>query len=320
MYIDTRDASLSSEGIVLPRKSSKNSPSSSVAESLEELREAIDCADWDTIYRLASLLAEDEEACSLSSFNIPKSRSSRRHLSTEDQVRTTTLDELMEKADWTGLAVTAALYAGESGSEHTRPIDPPSAKKKTKKVKNFGDEEWKPVRLSPIATSPADIEEGHVPMDEMVRNLNNALNAGDWEQVGFYANKIKDERGSEAGSFASDIPDTQAMVLASGSSRIAANMSSDTTETDVSRKQTIEKLARAGKWKGVSIMANLYHMETKQTKSSVVKGTGTALPPRHSSKKSRTKELRHSDRVNENIVGFRQEDDTANNRMVPFSP
>lgn len=320
---------------VSPKSSTRSSicPSRSAYAALEEIRGAVNKADWDNIYRLASQLAEEDEAQSLPGLAIPKESRRRSHLNAEDQGRTKTLDELMAKGDWTGVAVTAALYAGESGSSHepTRDVPVSGRTKKTKKSLHHDDDDWKqvhvvsldeksnsshPSSLSDGSAHARDIEQGQVNVDGLIQSLNGALNAGDWAQVGHFATKIKEEKGASGGSsfVSDDISNSQAMVLASGSSRIASNLSAATTDTETSRRQTIEKLMRAEKWKGVSIMANLYEMESKQqAQSSLVQGTSgmraTKRPPRSAKKPSRTKELRHSDRVDENIVGFRQEDD-----------
>ncbi|KAL3922958.1 MAG: hypothetical protein SGILL_001929, partial [Bacillariaceae sp.] len=304
-------------------------PSKPASAALEEIQEAINNADWDNIYKLASLLAEEDEAQSLPGIDTPSGSRRRSHLNAEDQERTRTLDDLMSKGDWTGLAVTAALYAGESGSSHEHAT---SKVKKTRKSLHH-DDDWEKAHVVSLddkshSSSPSslsdgsfhrDIEQGHGSVDGLVRQLNAALNAGEWAQVNHFATKIKEQKGQHGGSsyVSDDVPDTQAMVLATGSSRVGSHMSSETHDTEMSRKQTIEKLMRAGKWKGVSIMANLYEMESKQTKSTVVKATSSGArssgrPPR--TRKSRTKELRHSDRVDENIVGFRKEDDA----LVPY--
>jgi hypothetical protein len=91
---------------------------------VRKIADAIDKANWDEVYRLASQLAEQEDLSTLSSIGkqntkrvySASNKKCRAHLSEEDLERTKTLDSLVESADWTGLAVTAALYAGEGGS------------------------------------------------------------------------------------------------------------------------------------------------------------------------------------------------------------
>jgi hypothetical protein len=317
------------------KSSSRSStrPSKSALEALEAIREAVNKADWDNIYRLASQLAEEDEAQSLPGLTIAKERRRRGHLNAEDQERTKTLDDLMARGDWTGVAVTAALYAGESGSsyESTHNLPVSSKTKRTRQSLHHDEDDWKQVHVVSLrersnsshasslsyGSAPAgDIEQGQKNVSGLTRSLNEALSAGNWAQVNYYATKIKEVKGvSGESSFVSDdISNAKDMILASGSSRVASNVSAATTDTDMSRRQTIEKLMRAEKWKGVSMMANLYELESKQQeKSSLVKATRgtktTKRPPRSLKKPNRTKELCHSDRVAENIVGFRQEDD-----------
>lgn len=326
------------------RKSSKSSkPSKPRSSPIDEVKEAINKADWDGVYRLASQLAEEDDL-SLSSGEIAVEATNRGHLSYEDQERTRALDELMAKGDWTGLAVTAALYAGESG--HNRQSSPycqdsnaerslvvAGSSFKDRMSNAVADGDWKQVQLmsqeieqnrvslqmsEPTGyqqSSAHDIEEGRANMEHLVGELSAALNAGDWAQVNYYANRIKEEKGqSDTGSFASnDLPGS--------ASQISLTRSHDSSDTDLSKKQTIEKLVKAQKWKGVSIMANLYEMESKQNAPVVVKNPDSrpsslksskskaksASSRRSSSRKSsNTKELQYSDRIEDNIVGFRE--------------
>lgn len=278
--------------------STTSSGSSSVAFTpFDEIKGAINNADWDHVYKLASRLAEADDGLSLPSIGSFRGQS-RSHLAAEDQERTKTLDDLASNGDWTGLAVTAALYAGEtSGSSHEHPdtcsygADEPSPRRGTVRLPSF-------IRSS--RRNNQDIEEGQSSMEEMVGGLSQALNAGDWSQVNYFASKIKDQKGGN--SFDTD---SQAFVLSSTSSIVSTN----TTDTEFSKKQTIEKLMRAGKWKGVSIMANMYEMESKQnsSSSSVQPYPTSPTHPYTDNRTFRTKELRHADRVQENINGFRQD-------------
>jgi hypothetical protein len=94
--------------------------------SAAQITKAIDKANWDEVYNLASQLAEQEDLSTLSSIGRQNSKLSsttselsskiRDALSPQDQERTRALDQLVDYGDWTGVAVTAALYAGESGS------------------------------------------------------------------------------------------------------------------------------------------------------------------------------------------------------------
>jgi hypothetical protein len=101
------------------------------AASVEQITKAIDKANWDEVYNLASQMAEQEDLSTLSSVGRHNSKLAsssseldkiRNGLSAEDQERTRALDELVDHGDWTGVAVTAALYAGESGSSGENPL------------------------------------------------------------------------------------------------------------------------------------------------------------------------------------------------------
>ena len=260
---------------------------------VEAIKQAINVADWDGVYKLASRIAETDDGLSLPSVSWYKDQD-RSHLGVENQERTKTLDELAANGDWTGLAVTAALYAGEtSGSSHIYSDDGfPHA--------TGGPPER---RVLMNASENEDVEVGQRSMKDMVSGLSMALNAGDWSQVTKYANQIKDEKN--AGSSFDTDPD----IIFTDPSTSSVS-SSDTTDTEMSKRQTIEKLMRAGKWKGVSIMANMYEMESKQSHPSTsVRPYPPSPTHQYSDTRSpvRTKELRHSDRVQQNIVGFRQD-------------
>ena len=109
--------------------SSSRRSSGVVGAEVEQICSAIDSGNWDEVYTLASQLAEREDQSTLSSAGKQKAnrilpsidRHPRQGLSAEDRERTRTLDELTQNADWTGLAVTAALYAGESTATTSAP-------------------------------------------------------------------------------------------------------------------------------------------------------------------------------------------------------
>ena len=256
--------------------------------SIEEIKVAINKADWDGVYKLASLIAENDDGLSIPSLDMFKGED-RSHLDAEDQERAKTLDDLAANGDWTGLAVTAALYAGETSG---------SSPNQSNGTFAFGSN-------NPSFHSNAvnkDVEDGHNSMEKMVSNLSRALNAGDWSQVTKYANLIKNEKNS-GNSFDAD----SHVILSDNDPSI---VSRDTSKTEMSKKQTIAKLMRAGKWKGVSIMANMYEMESKQRlPSSPMKPYPPSPNHPYSDTRSiiRTKELRHQDRVQENIVSFRRD-------------
>ena len=251
---------------------------SSRPHPVEEIKAAINEADWDSVYRLASQVAQNDDGLSLPTFGFRDQE--RSHLDAEDQERAKTLYKLAGDGDWTGLAVTAALYAGETSGSSV-----------AKSEEYYPDE-------SITAAENDDVEEQNS-MKRMVSGLSKALNAGNWQQVTKFANLIKEEKNAGS-SF-----DTDSLSIPSSSSSV----SSDTSNTELSKKQTIAKLMRAGKWKGVSIMANMYEMESKQHAQPSSSMRPYPPSPNHpySDTRSilRTKELRHSDRVQENIVGFR---------------
>ena len=264
---------------------------------IEEIKAAINNANWDNVYKLASQLAENDDGLSLPSIGSFKGQT-RSHLGAEDQERSNTLDELAANGDWTGLAVTAALYAGEtSGSSHDH----------SSSTFTYGADEPSSRRETRNASKNQDIEEGQASMEQLVGGLSAALNAGDWSRVTKFANLIKDKKNTGS-SF-----DTDPQVLLTNPGFLSSTSSissSSTTDTELSKKQTIEKLMRAGKWKGVSIMANMYEMESKQSnRSSSMRPYPTSPTHPYNDKRSivRTKELRHEDRVQENIVGFRRD-------------
>jgi len=270
-----------------------NSFDSLSSTPIEDIKTAINRADWDGVYRLASRIAENDDGLSLQSLGSFKDQN-RSHLGAEDQERTKTLDDLAANGDWTGLAVTAALYAGEtSGSLHSQSDDSYTYSADDSSLK----------RDTTSVSQNEDVEGGQRSMEQMVSRLSRALNAGNWPQVTKYANLIKDEKNSGS-SFDND---SQILLTTPSNSSM---MSTDTSNTEMSKKQTIAKLMRAGKWKGVSIMANMYEMESKQGHpSSPLRPYPPSPNHPYSDTRSiiRTKELRHSDRVQENIVGFRRD-------------
>jgi len=263
---------------------------SSSIHPIEEVSAAINDADWDGVYRLASQLAENDHGLSLQNPRLFKGKK-RRHLDVEDRERAKTLDDLAANGDWTGLAVTAALYAGETSGSSVSQSD---------EYSYYTDDAS--VERDVISDSGSDDVEGQQSMERMVSKLSKALNGGNWQQVTKYANLIKDEKNA-GNSFDTD----SQIILRTPSS--SSSVSSDVSKTEMSKKQTIAKLMRAGKWKGVSIMANMYEMESKQVQSSSVRPYPPSPNHPYSDRRSilKTKELRHSDRVQENIVGFRRD-------------
>ena len=109
---------------------------------LEDLDTAIQAADWNGVYRIASSIAGNEELSSMSGVSISARNSAlaipndvesqqtdietlipaispgnaRVNLEAEDEIRAATLDQLIERGDWTGVATTAADFAEADGS------------------------------------------------------------------------------------------------------------------------------------------------------------------------------------------------------------
>ena len=258
-----------------------NSFGSTASSSIEEIKAAINNANWDRVYKLASQIAESNSGLSISGSDLFKGQN-RSHLGEEDQERTKTLDDLATNGDWTGLAVTAALYAGETSGTSDK-----------------YSESLLSSRIE-VPSNNQDVEEGQHSMETMVTSLSKALNAGNWSQVTKYANLIKNEKNS-ANSYNTD---SQVLLTSTNTSSL---FSIETSKTEMSKKQTIAKLIRAGKWKGVSIMANMYEIESKQGQPSSSLRQSPVSPTHLYSDTRSIKELRHSDRVEENIVGFRSD-------------
>lgn len=365
-------------------RSSKASGTSSV----DQIVSAIDQANWDEVYKLASQLAEQEDLSTLSSVGKQNARRAatgistptRTHLSEEDQGRTRTLDELVDGGDWTGVAVTAALYAGERGSSGAQSsakrsfFDIVTGKRATSTLAASASQEedtlgiMRPFTTSALGALTDDTKSGttdevgtsfdasspqrspvfkHVPpagafgllpsnptssdssvtlarlkeridaavdcgdwdavlmlssevesnssyqhtyaqfphtpmkslesgstsqsppalrdeaaLDVTKVELNRAINLGDWAHVGIYANMIAENKPMES----------RALVPSNQPQSIVSKNSEDTSGSEMAKRHTIEKLVQAGKWKGVSIMAGLYEMESTGAVSSQARG------------------------------------------------
>eukprot|EP00980_Cylindrotheca_fusiformis_P023534 scaffold10571_cov154-Cylindrotheca_fusiformis.AAC.12 len=248
--------------------------------------EAIGNRDWYQVYSLASRLSEREDLSTMSSFTMQDSQWSHldldlSHLSLEDQHRTRTLDRLAKNRDWTGVAVTASLYVDEStaseessfctnGLSGTQNIFSPSLgilKDRIDTAVDSGD--WERVlALSSVAEDtdvfddelPTLLPQSDVPAAEALlaakKTLTEALHQADWALVGVYANKIRELKYQATDS------ESSAPIPATASIRIDTFDLCDSADTDAVKKQTIANLINDGKWKGVSIMAGLYDMES----------------------------------------------------------
>ena len=174
----------------------------------EQLQEAVDFGNWDSVYMLASQLAEQEDLSTLSSDDrkppiLSVQRLERRSiLGEEDRERARALDELIASGDWTGVAVTSALYAGESGYP------------KRSKFSGTSFLEIAPsttaTRTMPMLPSPAhgtheidtasetsheesipgeDVSEH--PLLKLKRDLDHAVDTGDWIKVQFISSQVE---------------------------------------------------------------------------------------------------------------------------------
>lgn len=260
----------------------------------EEVFEAIRKADWYKVYNLASKISEREDLSTISSFSMRDLQRSSSdldlsHLSMEDQHRTRTLDRLAKNRDWTGVAVTAALYADESmmsidssfssnvssasgyHEKSTQNMPPPSLDKLKERIDTAVDSgDWERVLALSSVVEDTSAFEGELPTLLPQKNfvpgetllaaketLNEALFKGDWAVVGVYANKVRELQHQAVDC------ETSVSIAASEPLYIDSAEFSDSAEADTIKKQTIAKLVNEGKWKGVSIMAGLYDMEMK---------------------------------------------------------
>jgi hypothetical protein len=268
----------------------------------DEVFEAINNADWYKVYNLASKLSEREDLSTISSFSRQDSLRSYAeldlsHLSLEDQQRTRTLDRLAKNRDWTGVAVTAALYADESMSSREKPVESsflsnaaavaaavatletenqnmasaPLGKLKERIDTAVDSGDWDKVlalsseaedthafdaELLPTLSPQSDLFPDQTLLAAR-ETLNEALFKGDWSFVGVHANKVREMMNQVADSKSSaPIPVTEPLDI--GSPELSGSSDPDTI-----KKQTIAKLINEEKWKGVSIMAGLYDMESK---------------------------------------------------------
>lgn len=181
--------------------------------SVDQIEEAVDKGNWDSVYKLASQLAEQEDLSTLSSAgrqNVNGELSidrleKRANLREEDHDRAKTLDELISNRDWTGVAVTAALYAGESGyQKQSRPSGGSLFGRITgRRASNAALEassrdsayQNDQSALGPFMnettsdTTNEDIESRHVPSNgdipllQLKNSMDQAVDAGDWDQV-----------------------------------------------------------------------------------------------------------------------------------------
>mmetsp|Transcript_16467 Transcript_16467/g.45984 ORF Transcript_16467/g.45984 Transcript_16467/m.45984 type:complete len:574 (+) Transcript_16467:2-1723(+) len=127
---DTGDVSSSSPPSHIPFGAGAIALGSSLGtrDAVQSIMLAIDQANWNNVYLLSSNLAEREDLSTVSTAGLEQftidnsSPTMRQTLTREDQERAKTLDRLVANADWTGVAVTSALYAGESDAASVLPV------------------------------------------------------------------------------------------------------------------------------------------------------------------------------------------------------
>ena len=322
---------------------------------IERVEAAVDTGNWDEVYKLASQLAEQDDLSTLSGAGRKKAKgrlsgermSRRSRLREEDHERSRNLDELIDLRDWTGVAVTAALYAGGSGyqkpgssskarlsgraggrrvskaasqnrlshiySKDQSALGAPTVETSDKTGEETDEKpplvktdpqllhlkdsmdyavdlgDWDQVlRLSsevehhgayqsrhasqppgvvvsvPSKSTSSDIPStrsgGNDAFKSLIEEMDRAMSRGDWALVGFYADKIRAIKasGDETGEKGS-----RALVPLVRPQPKRSLQTQDTAASIVSKKNTLEKLVQAEKWKGVAIMAGLYEMEAK---------------------------------------------------------
>ena len=259
--------------------------------SVDQIIVAIDEANWDKVYNLAQL-AERGYLVKFSSIGKGHRhhvKKRRQHLSTEDQGRARTLDQLVKSKNWIGLAVTAALYADEIGSSNenstsakrnfpdvvyqrrtlggysSRGLDQREdsmekavirsdwghASPLSPEVERIGafQENYRPGTHKSV---PNDIESDHFPVSS-----GRSQTRGD----SLFLSLVKaaeDADWAQVAYFADEIGESgdvpNKALVASSSSESGTSL---TTPNDPKR-QTILKLIESEKWEGVKIMAGIY--------------------------------------------------------------
>jgi len=272
-----------------------------INSDVDEVFKAISRANWYEVYNMASKLSENEDLSTISSYDgqgnqrsYPGIDQDRSHLSLEDQQRTRTLDRLAMNRDWTGVAVTAALYADESSSakemrsgyflshsaaaatqiadenEFSRTVSG-MVKERIDSAVDSGD--WdKVLALSSEADVAKEGNNEHVgsglstishsqslpddSLSESRKKLIENLFESNWALVGAYANRLRELEAQLTGVDGETLPVQDLLDINS-------QELSDSSDPEAVKKQTIAKLINEKKWKGISIMAGLYDMESK---------------------------------------------------------
>ena len=186
----------------------------------DQIEEAVDFGNWDSVYKLASQLAEQEDLSTLSSADrkptyLNVQRLERRAtLGEEDRERARTLDELIASGDWTGVAVTSALYAGESGNRKRSKLPGSGFLGIVAGRTSSGTASTAmPMQPSPIlgahgidtasetsqdeSITGEDLSEH--PLLQLKRDLDQAVDAGDWNKVLLISSKVEDHGEYQSG-------------------------------------------------------------------------------------------------------------------------
>ncbi len=256
--------------------------------SMREIEEALDNGNWDEVYKLASHLAEQEDLSTLSSFGrqsttgrLSNERMERRSvLKEEDHERVKTLDELIDSRDWTGVAVTAALYAGESGYKKQDQSSRSGffGRVTGQRVSNAAREASSQEVATPVyqnsrsalgartiegtSESADDVEapmengrnksSNDLPLFHLKNSMDHAVDAGDWDQVLRISSEVE-----KNGEFQSRNASPSGSVVATAPSKLC-NASSE-GESLTAFKTLIEEMDRAmsrGDWALVGFYAD----------------------------------------------------------------
>jgi ElaB/YqjD/DUF883 family membrane-anchored ribosome-binding protein len=231
--------------------------------SVDQVEEAVDNGNWDDVYKLASQLAEKEDLSTLSSAarhnaeGLSNDRLERRSsLREEDQERAKTLDELIFNRDWTGVAVTAALYAGESGYQTQIPkssggnlfgriagrrVSNAAHEASSQDFPTYQDEHPALGALTIESTSdttndvesPPEPPSAGLPFLQLKNSMDQAVDAGDWDQVLRISSEVENN-----GAFQSRHADQQNNIVVS----VPSNTSSTELPSPSGRTEAFQTL------------------------------------------------------------------------------
>lgn len=263
----------------------------------DEVYKAIDEANWGRVYNFASLLAEREDQSTMSSLSrVSLPETDRSHLSLEDQQRTRTLDRLAKNCDWTGVAVTAALYADENGTSKEQPLDDLFLDESVVEDENVTSKEepLDGISLSENVVEDEKDTDASTVLSELEERIDTAADSGDWDEMFSLSSDLEESEdlptlSNETDLFTGEtVSETRELLnnaLHDGDWALVGacankmremkdhpdamedekfeEFSGDELDSDSSKKQTLSKLINAKKWKGVGTIAALYEMENK---------------------------------------------------------